>query len=110
MDRSKIEAVLKNIDVSSFPIPVTLGVSNCGTKVSAALTAPDTRAEALAVKTGVKAGGFSPWPAHSVAPLGEDVRDIVFAARSAVGRAVDHEIDEHFKFEDVLFVEPHPRG
>ncbi|MES2339317.1 MAG: hypothetical protein V4537_14580 [Pseudomonadota bacterium] len=97
---TKIESVLKKIDISSFPIPLKLGISNCGTKVSAALQAPDTHGEGRGI------GGF--WPAHSVQPLGEDERDIVQAAREAVSRAVSHEIDEHFKFEDKLVVDPHP--
>jgi hypothetical protein len=105
MEREQIERVLRDIDVSTFPIPVTLGVSNCGTKVSAALQAPDT---ALPVQTGVKAGGL--WPAHSVAPDGEDSYAVIEAARQAVGRAVAHEIDEHFKYAGKLFTDPHPNG
>ena len=116
MDKKDIERVVSGIDVSTFPIPVTLTVGTCTEtgrpKISAGLSAPDTKAEALRVKTGVKAGGIDPnWPPHTIV-LGENWTeyDIVLGARMAIGRAVQHEIDEHFKFRGELFIDPHPNG
>jgi hypothetical protein len=106
MTRSRIESVLALIDCSSFPIPITLAPSNCGTKVSASLQAPDTRG-GVPVQSGVKAGGLS-WPAHTVELEADDDQAVAYAARKAVGLAVAHEIDEHFKYRGALFNDPHP--
>lgn len=105
MTRERIESVLARIDVSSFPIPVVLGVSNCGTKVSAALRAPDAR---LKVQTGVKAGGL--WPPHSVLVMGDGDADVVRAAKWAIVEALTHEVDEHLQVDGCLFTNPHPEA
>lgn len=106
--RSNIARVLSEIDVSTFPIPLTLFPSNCGTKVSCSLQAPDTRARGgLKVRAPVKAGGMG-WPPHSVDVAWDDDFAIIEAAREAVCRALAHEVDEHFKFRGVLFTDPHP--
>lgn len=111
MNMNEIKNVVSNIDVRSFPIPVTLTVGTCGEtgrpKISAGLFAPDTRAEQLPVQSGVKAGGIG-WPPHTIVLDSDDEQSVVKAAREAIGRAVAHEIDEHFKFGGKLFVDPHP--
>lgn len=110
MNREKIEATLNRIDLSSFPIPMKLYLNpECPdgmTRVSAALSAPDVHSGGIKVETKIKAGGF--WPPHSVVLVEDDDASITSAARSAVVKALGHEVDEHLKFDGKIVNDPHP--
>jgi len=62
----------------------------------------------MRVQTNVKAGGFCPWPAHSVELLSDEEGDIVATTRAAILLALGHEVDEHMKLDGKRVREPHP--
>jgi hypothetical protein len=102
MTRDRLESVMKRMKIGpKFSMKVELGVSNCGTKASAQVTAPDVHDDEDVPH------GF-PWPAHAVAPEGDDDRSISMAFREAMRRAVCHEVDENLFLDGRPVVDPHP--
>ena len=102
--RKRILEVGATLGMGKFKIPVFFGVSNCGTKASVALRAPDV----LRVRAGIRSGGL--WPAHCVAPKGKSKQAIVEAYRKALHKALKHEGDENLSVAGVRMFDPHHDG
>lgn len=111
MDMGKIEAAMKEIDVSTMPWDPQFSLSICPTtgkpRIGCALRAPDTHTHeaGLPVQTGVKAGGL--WPAHSVALDSDEPTAVWDGALAALDKAVHHETRENYKVRNRLYADPH---
>lgn len=110
MDMDKIKQIVSNINVSTHDMKPTLTVGTCSAtgkpKISVGLFATDARA--LPVKSGLKAGGISPWPPHTIVLDSDDEQYVVASALAALDKATCHENREHFKYKGELFENPHP--
>lgn len=110
MNLNKIQNALRDVDVSAIPWSPTFVLGTCDAtgkpKISCGLFAPDSRAEALPIKTGVKAGGIG-WPPHTVVLDSDEPSAVHAAALEALDKAVLHEIRENYKVGGKLFVDPH---
>lgn len=108
MNRQKIRDIIEKINMGDFPIPMEIKLapetSDGKTYVSVGLHAADV----LAVKSGLKAGGFCPWPPHLVEIGSDDEFAVLVGVRTARDRALSHEADEHMKYAGKLLNPPHP--
>ena len=113
MDMNKIEKAARVFDTGSIPWSPTFTVGTCSAtgkpKISCGLSAPDTRAEGMPVKTGVKAGGFN-WPPHTVVLDSDDEHAVHTAQLEALDKAILHELRENVRVRGELFVDPHRMG
>lgn len=113
MIQAEHQSIVDRISIGDFPLPAKFTAGVCDRtgrpKVSCGLIAPDARANALAVKSGLKAGGIG-WPAHTVVLASDNPseREIVQAALDSFDLALKHEGREWFSLDGKLFDNPHP--
>ena len=109
--KTRIEAAIGQLKFDDLPWNPTFAVGTCDRtgrpKISCGLRAPDSR-DHLAVRTGVKAGGFN-WPPHTVV-LDSDFpsdNEVQLAALKSLDLAFVHEVHENVWLGDQLLSDPH---